>query len=240
MDSTFTIVLPDTDLVTRVCGTNDSNLKLIETHLGVPVFTRGNELSLDNDDPQIRQQFQFIIDRIVDEIAESGESSPDMVEAILNGGHEHTSFNAAEYAIAVPGAVRKVYPKTKNQARLVQAFRSCELVFATGPAGSGKTFLAVAEALRLVLTLGAEGCRYAAEGVRLAVPAMKVRTIDTTGAGDTFTGYFLAAVARGEMPEAALKLATAASALAVTRPGAADSVPSLREVQAFLQKENMK
>ncbi|MBQ6780102.1 MAG: PhoH family protein [Treponema sp.] len=149
---TYTIVLPDTDLVTRVCGTNDSNLKLIETHLGVPVFTRGNELSLDNDDPQIRQQFQFIIDRIVDEISESGESSPDMVESILNGGYENTTFNAAEYAIAVPGALRKVYPKTKNQARLVRAFRNCDLVFATGPAGSGKTFLAVAEALRLVLS----------------------------------------------------------------------------------------
>ncbi len=149
---TYTIVLPDTDLVTRVCGTNDSNLKLIETHLGVPVFTRGNELSLDNDDPQIRQQFQFIIDRIVDEITESGESSPDMVQAILNGGHQNTSFNAAENAIAIPGAVRKVYPKTKNQASLIQAFRRCDLVFATGPAGSGKTFLAVAEALRLVLS----------------------------------------------------------------------------------------
>lgn len=149
---TYTIVLPDTDLVTRVCGTNDSNLKLIETHLGVPVFTRGNELSLDNDDPQIHQQFQFIIDRIVDEITESGESSPDMVLSILNGGHENTSFNAAESAIAIPGAVRKVYPKSKNQARLVQAFRACDLVFAVGPAGSGKTFLAVAEALRLVLS----------------------------------------------------------------------------------------
>ena len=149
---TYTIVLPDTDLVTRVCGTNDSNLKLIETHLGVPVFTRGNELSLDNDDPQIRQQFQFIIDRIVDEITESGESSPDMVQAILNGGRQNTSFNAAENAIAIPGAVRKVYPKTKNQASLIQAFRRCDLVFATGPAGSGKTFLAVAEALRLVLS----------------------------------------------------------------------------------------
>ena len=151
MDSTFTIVLPDTDLVTQVCGTNDSNLKLIEEHLGVPVFTRGNELSVENEDDRIRQEFRFIIDRIVDEIAESGESSPDLVESILKGGYENTSFNAAEHAIAIPGAIRKVYPKTKNQARLIQAFRTHDLVFAQGPAGSGKTFLAVAEALRLVL-----------------------------------------------------------------------------------------
>ncbi len=151
MDATFTIVLPDTDVVTQVCGTNDSHLKLIEEHLGVPVFTRGNEISLDNGDDHIRRQFRFIIDRILDEIADGGVSSPDLVASILNGGGDEP-FNAAAHAIAVPGAVRKIYPKTRNQARLVRAFRAHELVFASGPAGSGKTFLAVAEALRLVLS----------------------------------------------------------------------------------------
>ncbi|MDE5798460.1 MAG: PhoH family protein [Treponemataceae bacterium] len=152
MDATFTIVLPDTDMVTQVCGTNDSHLKLIEEHLGVPVFTRGNEISLDNGDDHIRRQFRFIIDRILDEIADGGEGSPDLVASILNGGCGDEPFNAAAHAIAVPGASRKIYPKTRQQARLVQAFRSHDLVFAAGPAGSGKTFLAVAEAMRLVLS----------------------------------------------------------------------------------------
>ncbi len=152
MDSQYKIVLSDTDILSRVCGTNDSNLKLIEEHLGVPVFTCGNELSVEKDDPALQQEFRFIINRIVDEIEESGDSSGDMVESILHASLDGDDFNAADCAIAIPGGMRKVFPKTKNQARLIQAFRKNDLVFAEGPAGSGKTFLAIAEALRLVLS----------------------------------------------------------------------------------------
>ena len=144
-------MLSDSDILTKVCGTNDSNLKLIEKHLGVSVYTKGNEISVEQDDPAVQQQFRFIIDRIVDEIEENGEGSADMVASILNTGLDE-SFDPQRWAITVPGAVRKVYPKTRNQAELVRAFRTNDLVFATGPAGSGKTFLAVAEALYLVLS----------------------------------------------------------------------------------------
>ena len=55
-------------------------------------------------------------------------------------------------SISIPGSTKKIYPKTKNQAKLIQSFRKNDMVFATGPAGSGKTFLAVAESLRLLLS----------------------------------------------------------------------------------------
>ncbi len=149
-------MLSNNDILSRVCGTNDNNLKLIEKHLGIPVFTYGNEISIDAEDSSVRQEFKFIIDRIVDEISESGDSSEDMIYSILNTGFSgesiNDSFNAGEFAISIPGATHKIYPKTKNQAKLVKAFRNSDLVFAVGPAGSGKTFLAVAEALRLVLS----------------------------------------------------------------------------------------
>ncbi len=156
MTSEYTIVLSDGELLSRVCGTNDSNLKLIEKHIGVPVFTRGNEISIDEDDPHIQQEFKFIIDRIVDEISDSGDSSSDLIHSILNTGFVRgvadTDFDAGRYAISIPGATRKIYPKTRNQAELIKAFRKNDIVFAEGPAGSGKTFLAVAEALSLVLS----------------------------------------------------------------------------------------
>jgi len=136
-------------MLARVCGTNDSNLKLIEEHLGVPVFTRGNELSVDKDDPALQQQFRFIIDRIIDEIGDGSDGSEDLVASILNTS-THASFEAS--SITVPGGVRKVYPKTKNHAEYIRALRKYDMVFCTGPAGSGKTYLAVAEALRLVLS----------------------------------------------------------------------------------------
>ena len=62
MNKEFTIVVPDNKVLSCVCGTNDSNLKLIEDHLGIPVFTKGNELSIENDDSSVCQKFQFIIE----------------------------------------------------------------------------------------------------------------------------------------------------------------------------------
>lgn len=156
VNSEYTIVLADGDILSRVCGTNDSNLKLIEKHIGVPVFTRGNEISIDEEDPHVQQEFKFIIDRIVDEISDSGDSSSDLIHSILNtgfiSGNADSEFNAGRYAVSIPGSTRKIYPKTKNQAELIKAFRTNDLVFAEGPAGSGKTFLAIAEALNLVLS----------------------------------------------------------------------------------------
>ena len=103
----------------------------------------------------------------------------------------------------------------------------------------------------VVLTLGEKGSVYIDAGGGEAVggeesagwddvlvrqPAFPVEAVDTTAAGDTFTGYLLAALAAGEVPATAMRLAAAASALAVTRPGAAPSIPTRPEVDAFLEQ----
>ncbi len=149
MNSEYTIVVPDADVLSCVCGTNDSNLKLIEEYLGVPVFTRGNEISVDDDDPSVRQEFRFIIDRIVDEIGAGGRDSRGIVAAVL--GLED-GVDLEKVSILIPGGGRRIYPRTRHQADYIQALRRYDMVFCTGAAGSGKTFLAAAEALRLVMT----------------------------------------------------------------------------------------
>ena len=83
----------------------------------------------------------------------------------------------------------------------------------------------------VILTLGADGAWWQAEGERLYRPACKVDAVDTTAAGDTFTGYFLASRAAGDPPAIALERATRAAAIAVTRPGAAASVPYRNELE---------
>ena len=144
----YTIVVPDNDLLSCVCGTNDKNLQLIEEHLGVPVFSRGNELSVENAAPEICQKFQFIVDRIVDEVQSGGKNSDDIILSVLNTKRK---ASAEEMVIMVPGAVRRVYPRTQGQAEYVDLLQNRDMVFCTGSAGSGKTYLAVAEALRLIL-----------------------------------------------------------------------------------------
>lgn len=83
---------------------------------------------------------------------------------------------------------------------------------------------------RIVLTLGKEGVIYADNKQRIKTAALKVKAIDTTGAGDTFIGYFLAELMLGSEIEKCLEMGVKASALCVTRRGAADSIPTLDEI----------
>ena len=82
----------------------------------------------------------------------------------------------------------------------------------------------------ILLTLGAAGSIYAGKGDSVFQPAMKVDAIDTTGAGDTYVGFFLAGYSAGNSVEECLALATSAAAVCVTRAGAATSIPSLGEL----------
>ena len=89
--------------------------------------------------------------------------------------------------------------------------------------------------LTVVLTLGERGCLFYQNQKTIFQPAFCVKAVDTTAAGDTFTGYFTAAMAQGEETAQALRLAAAAAALAVTRKGAASSIPLRQEVLAALK-----
>ena len=156
VDCSYTIVVPDTDLLYKVCGSNDSNLRLIENYLGVPVFIRGNEISVSSDDEQINQRFKHILNRILDEADDGTEPCLDMVKSILQTSSESNFHDDKEFfnkaIIKIPGGIKTVFPKTKKQANLIHCMRNSSLVFASGPAGSGKTFLVVAEALSQLLS----------------------------------------------------------------------------------------
>ena len=88
---------------------------------------------------------------------------------------------------------------------------------------------------RVVLTLGEQGSVYADAKQRIRQAAFRADAVDTTAAGDTFTGYFLSALMEGKDIPYALKLASRASAITVSRPGAAKSIPTLDEVLAVLE-----
>lgn len=146
----YTIIIPQSEVLHRICGTNDSNLSLIENFLGVSVFARGNELSVNSEDKETTENFRFIIDRISDEFSvnESTGTDREIIQSVLN---TEVPGKISDVSVSIPGAFKRIYPETKGQADLILAMRSSDLVFALGPAGSGKTYLAAAEALRLLL-----------------------------------------------------------------------------------------
>lgn len=83
----------------------------------------------------------------------------------------------------------------------------------------------------LVLTLGAEGSICLSNGKIYKQSIYPVQAVDTTAAGDTYTGYFIASIARGCSLSDAMKFASKASGISVSRMGAAQSIPYLKEVQ---------
>ena len=87
----------------------------------------------------------------------------------------------------------------------------------------------------VVVTLGSRGACARVDGALLTQAAFPVTAVDTTGAGDTFCGAFVAGLSQGLGVAQALRLASAAGALACTKPGAQSSIPTLAEVQSFLK-----
>ncbi len=93
----------------------------------------------------------------------------------------------------------------------------------------------VCPSTRMIVTAGHKGAWYQDKEQRFFVPAFHVEAVDTTGAGDTFAGYVCALLARGDSIESAMKTASAAAALSVTKKGAASSIPSLEKTEEFLK-----
>ncbi|MBR6405122.1 MAG: ribokinase, partial [Lachnospiraceae bacterium] len=91
-------------------------------------------------------------------------------------------------------------------------------------------------ALSLLVTLGSEGSAAFTEQKTVRQAAFPVTAVDTTGAGDTFTGYFITSLTEGLPLPQCLRRASMASAIAVTRAGAAASVPGKKEVLEALDK----
>ncbi len=106
---------------------------------------------------------------------------------------------------------------------------------ATDMIGAARELLTSGRHRFVVLTLGVEGALVATAGDVIQVPAYSVRAIDATAAGDTFCGALAVALGEGKDLAAAVRFATAAAALAVTRAGAQPSIPKRDEILQLMK-----
>ncbi len=106
----------------------------------------------------------------------------------------------------------------------------CEITKEEDPEKIISSLLSRYPHMKIVLTLGSRGSIYADAKNRADYGIFKTEAVDTTAAGDTFTGYFFTLVMNGTSPAEALKIAAAASAITVSRKGAAPSIPTIKEV----------
>ena len=92
----------------------------------------------------------------------------------------------------------------------------------------------------VILTVGSDGVLYQHGNEILRHGIYRVKAVDTTGAGDTFCGFFLASLAKGLDAARALEMASLASAISVSHPGAAASIPTWEDVQAFAKTAQLR
>jgi phosphate starvation-inducible PhoH-like protein len=152
---TVKIVLDDPDFLGQLCGAGSSNLDALEAVVGAPVFALGNEVHLRSEDRAAFDRFDLLIRTLRQHHAQGQAVTPDLItslEEALVTGDETKLQQFQDTAIVIPQGFGKVFPRGWHQVEYVDAMRRCDVTFGIGPAGTGKTYLAIAQALSEVLS----------------------------------------------------------------------------------------
>jgi phosphate starvation-inducible PhoH-like protein len=134
------------DVAAELAGPGDLVMKTLEEHLDCDVFLRGNVLTLDGRDEAVRMG-RTVVRELTDLVRQGHEIAPGTIEAIAGALDRHESPSRILEDVVWRHRGLKVAPKTVNQKRYVDAIRSQTVTVGIGPAGTGKSFLAVAMAV---------------------------------------------------------------------------------------------
>jgi phosphate starvation-inducible protein PhoH and related proteins len=133
----------DNAIAAELAGSKDAVLQALEGHLDCDVFLRGNVLTLDGDDAAV-DAATAVVHELSELIVQGHEIAPGTIEAVARALDAHESPGRILEDIVWRHRSTKVSPKTVNQKRYVDSIRNNTITFGIGPAGTGKTFLAVA------------------------------------------------------------------------------------------------
>lgn len=139
-------------LVQQLVGPQDSNLRLIEKILGVEIGSFGNQMDIKGSAEAI-EQAKTAIDVLYNKVSKGININEEEVKAAIriSGGHIETATAQDLSNIVLKTKKRHIYPRSATQAEYIQEMMKNELVFGLGPAGTGKTYLAVALAVSMML-----------------------------------------------------------------------------------------
>jgi phosphate starvation-inducible PhoH-like protein len=148
------------DVAAELAGPGDEIMKMLESQLDADVFLRGNVLTLDGGEPEV-EMAETVVQEISDLVRQGHDIAPGTIEAITGALERHESPSRILEDVIWRHRGLKVAPKTVNQKRYVDSIRQETITVGIGPAGTGKSFLAVAcavaalqrrEVNRIVLT----------------------------------------------------------------------------------------
>ena len=144
--------LYNNQLIQKLVGVSDANLKLIEKTLGVEILSFGNQITIKGGPKEIDEAKATIM-VLYDKVSKSIDVGEEEVKAAIrmcgSGANEADVQNFNEMVLKTKK--RYIYPRSATQAKYIDAMLKNELVFGLGPAGTGKTYLAVALAVSMML-----------------------------------------------------------------------------------------
>jgi phosphate starvation-inducible PhoH-like protein len=134
------------EVATELAGPGDAIMRTLEGHLDCDLFLRGNVLTLEGERNEVRTA-ETVVRELSDLVRQGHEIAPGTIEAITGALDRHESPSEILEDVVWRHRGTKVAPKTVNQKRYVDAIRSQTITIGIGPAGTGKSFLAVAMAV---------------------------------------------------------------------------------------------
>ncbi|HEX8075531.1 MAG TPA: PhoH family protein [Thermoleophilaceae bacterium] len=134
------------DVASELAGPGDTIMKTLEGHLDCEVFLRGNVLTLDGAEPEV-EMAETVVRELSDLVRQGHEIAPGTIDAIADALDHHESPGRILEDVVWRHRGKRVAPKTVNQKRYVDAIRGQTVTVGIGPAGTGKSFLAVAMAV---------------------------------------------------------------------------------------------
>ena len=143
----------DADVLIRFVGELNKNIKLVEKNFNVKIFQNGNKISISGDEKNIKKASNALID-LYASTSNGMELSREKIQMVMNNNEDlnavsASSENIKEYVIKTPK--KTVKPRGKNQNNYLSNMNNYEVNFVVGPAGTGKTYLAVAKAVEMLV-----------------------------------------------------------------------------------------
>ena len=149
----MTVSVPSDEVLARLLGTRDEILMSVEERLGLRLVVRGSDIIIPDDDPAIAAALADLLGQFAEMIRRG--NGPSLIEIrcaldLLASGEKPDLLPLLDSAICVNNRGKIIRPYTQGQKEYVDAINSNDVVFAIGPAGTGKTYLAVAVAVSIL------------------------------------------------------------------------------------------
>lgn len=236
MDTMHDLQMP-TDYIFNSNESTGCALILVDEHTGenqIVVLPGANysftKEDIDSLEPLIKEA-QYILLQL-----EINQDANNRIVELCAKHHTKVIVNTAPYNSISDEFLSKVYMVTPNEVEAEQLTGIHVVDFKS--ASQAASIFKSKGVKHVIITMGSQGAFISSDGIEKIIPAFKVNAIDTTGAGDGFNGGLLAALSKGKTIWEAATFASALAALSVQKMGATLSMPTLEEIENFLEKNN--